>query len=1064
MRRLSLAFLLVLIVAASAGGENPRDRLLRDVTARATRDGGELRERASVSDLVLLYGDEAKAAGVSTRELVDAYERAYEAGIERRTWLQRLRPHGGWIAVLLSVIALFFHETLKSLGARTWRKLKRLLYGRLARTRLYQHFALARYRERLSRTYKQVEVPFLPEPLAMANIYVPLLLKDSPKSEPVEAVECLEKHRRIMVTGNPGAGKSMLVKSLAYRYSVAGGAAQAEVPVLVELHRTNDMTGKLEDLIADTFARNGFPGAAEFVSATLNSGSLMLLLDGLDEVGTTLRGKIIDQIIDLLKQYRDCRVVITSRAAVYDNELKESVDATFGIVDFNHQQVRRFLDAWPHSLPVQHVMEKLGERPHIMALARTPLLLTIVAFLYSKKGFDLPPSRAEFYSQALDVLLNRWQRRHNRYQAHHKRALLEALALRNYELATANPAIDHRTLAERDVLRQLQRHLPAIGLRGEKPRDFLGEIIERSGLLVRTEAARYQFAHLTLQEFLAASALLDDPGKLLSHYDADRGVWREVVMLWCGLAHDSTPLILEIEKRDPLLAFACLADARHVDEQVGARIVASFQEKFESESQDDSVVPYFAAAASEESAQGGQTLAFLGKLLASPKETTRRKAATVLAQTNSRAAATVLAANARTNLEAQEALGSMADVALGAIVASDTIPPRTKLGLLYSIGTPLAAERLVSYFWNDETGVGRWAAAYLLAMLGNVGVPAALDAMQNQPHEREASWVWEPFAAAERSSLAAIVNRAAYVVLTNPEDLPEVKLDDRVATALLVHLRLKASLRSVRVSESLTIEQIEQLRTVLTGPPTIQLTTTFDIFDQLLQDLEKAKDTAAVDEVLWVLLEKQRGLHALLQRVRPELRGALAVRLLRNPQPEIEDWRNIRKPIDYQFSRGAHLGAVLLLTLAVLVIGVFDLYTAGHVIAAGFSALVLCVVGAVMLLRPDKREDDFLVGLTIVVIGSLVSFREAFAALARGQKAAALGWLAGFTVAVVLDLLAVGLLYSALAWTARHLTWIYAGATFGGLTVIARLLWYLGKRKNREARNPLHGLLQLDAM
>jgi len=1060
MRRLSLAFLLLLVAVASGGGESPRDRLLREVTTRATRDGGELREHSSVSDLVLLYGDEAKAAGINTRELVDAYEHAYESGVAGRTWLQRLRPHGGWIVVLLSVIALFFHETLKSLGARARQKLKQMLYVRLSRTRLYQRFALARYREKLSRTYKRVEVPFLPEPLAMADIYVPLLLKDSAHSDSVEAVECLGKYRRIMVTGNPGAGKSMLVKSLAYRYSVAGGAGRTEVPVLVELHRTNDMTRPLEELIADTFARNGFRGASEFVSATLAGGRLTLLLDGLDEVATTLRGNVIRQIRDLLHQYPDCRVVITSRGAVYEGELAGSVDATFGIADFNDQQVRRFLDSWPHHLPVQHVMEKLGERPHIMALARTPLLLTIVAFLYSKKGFDLPRSRAEFYNQALDVLLNSWQRGHNRYHAHDKRILLEALALHNHEQAAANPIIDRRTLVERDVLRQIQRHLQEIGLRSEKPRDFLDEIIERSGILARIDGGtRCQFAHLTLQEFLAASGLLDDPGKLLSHYDADRDVWREVVTLWCGLAQDSTPLILEIEKRDPLLAFACLGDAHHVDERVAARIVGSFQARFESESQDDSVVPYFAAAASEESAQGGRTLAFLGKLLTSPRETTRRKAATVLAQTNSRAAATVLAANARANLEAQEALGTMADVALGAIVASDTIPMRTKLGLLYSIGTPLAAERLVSHFWTSEDKASRWAAAYLIAMLPHVGVPAALDAMGYRPHERQASWVWEPFAAAEGSSLAAIVNRAAYIILTDPEDLPEVKLDERVAMALLVQQRLRDSLWSFQLSDSQTLEEFQRLFTRLTGQPPAR---NYAVFSDLLFALENVKDIAAIDEALNTLLAKNPRLHALLRRVRPELRGSLAARLLRYPQPDLNDWRNVRKPVDYRFNRGVHLGTVLLLTLGAFATGALGLYTAGHGMAAGLGALAVLAVGAAMLFRPDSREDDFLTGLTVMFAGPFFSLKEVSVALRTGKGIVALGWLVGFTLAVAVDLAALGLLYSALSLAARHLTWTNAGITFGGLTIIALLLWYLGKRRNRAARNPLHGLLQLD--
>ncbi|HEX6158866.1 MAG TPA: hypothetical protein VF111_01790, partial [Thermoanaerobaculia bacterium] len=70
--------MLLLFVMVDVHAETPHERLLREVSDHGTRDGAAVRERASVSDLVLLYGSDARAAGVGTRELATLYEKAYQ--------------------------------------------------------------------------------------------------------------------------------------------------------------------------------------------------------------------------------------------------------------------------------------------------------------------------------------------------------------------------------------------------------------------------------------------------------------------------------------------------------------------------------------------------------------------------------------------------------------------------------------------------------------------------------------------------------------------------------------------------------------------------------------------------------------------------------------------------------------------------------------------------------------------------------------------------------------------------------------------------------------------------
>src|SRR6185436_10058876 len=90
---------------------------------------------------------------------------------------------------------------------------------------------------------------------------------------------------------------------------------------------------------------------------------------------------------------------------------------------------------WQRHMPVgksvEQLLQTLRDRPPIMLLARNPLLLAIIAFLYTDTEFILPHSRAEFYDQAADALLRKWKGTHNTYKPAQKRLVLEQLALVN---------------------------------------------------------------------------------------------------------------------------------------------------------------------------------------------------------------------------------------------------------------------------------------------------------------------------------------------------------------------------------------------------------------------------------------------------------------------------------------------------------------------------------------------------------------------------------------------------------------------------------------------------------
>jgi predicted NACHT family NTPase len=310
--------------------------------------------------------------------------------------------------------------------------------------------ALTKYRRALVAKHRELKIPFRPNrPLLMAEVYVPLKVAGDRASEKIEAYQAVRESRRLMVKGQPGSGKSMLLKSLALSYA-EGRMQLPEQPVviLLELHRLSDASVSIEQRLVEALDRDDFPNGLNFVRQGLKTGMVMLLLDGLDEINSVDRPDVVKRLRDFLDTYERCRVVLTCRTQVYQGEFDALVDRTLEVVEFSDRQIRQFLTPWKASLPpeksVEQLLQTLRDRPRIVELARNPLLLTIIAYLYADTPFVLPHSRAEFYQQSTNILLEIWDQAKqtpNVYKGFTKRLVLQQLALFAQDTAGGGAAI-----------------------------------------------------------------------------------------------------------------------------------------------------------------------------------------------------------------------------------------------------------------------------------------------------------------------------------------------------------------------------------------------------------------------------------------------------------------------------------------------------------------------------------------------------------------------------------------------------------------------------------------------
>ncbi|MFL6256318.1 MAG: NACHT domain-containing protein [Pyrinomonadaceae bacterium] len=1048
-----LAFVFSTGGAAYAQAPPAGTETLRAVEQRARKQAQEGRPRDTVEDLKALYEDRALAEGVSLEQVDNAYQVAYEAARPRKSFWEEYWPQLGWVTALVLFFLALFRDTLRDVLGPRLKALGDKLYDRVAGYPVFWWKARGNYRKSLVGLYKRFRIPFMADRhLDMDQIYVPLKVEGASDIEQIVDFGEVARYRRLVVTGQPGSGKSMLLRRLALLHATGGlkKLPDQPTPVLFELHRLNkDDRGVFEHLV-EIFRLHKFPEAGSFIKRSLARGRLMLLFDGLDEVDSGRRAAEVKKLKDFIQEHDRCRVMITCRTAVYRGEFDELADRRLEIVDFSDAQIEKFLKAWPDMPPnksVGQLLAALDERPLIKALARRPLLLTIIAFLYTEvEDFRLPHSRADFYKRAAELLLGGLKGELNKYEAVEKQFVLEHLALYNQTKQAKNED-DRLTLDRQTVLGEIRKVLPELSRKEEDAPSMLEEIVERSSLLLPLDnKSRYVFSHLTLQEYFAASALRTDHAKLLAHFAADRDAWRETAKLWCGLAQDSTNFVNALFNLDPVTALECLADAKRLAPETADAIIDYFKARLGADdSSTDAVTKAFAAAATGNSPRNRRVFDFLVRLLHDPADSHRRRAAVAaLSLTNNPEAAVQLAEVIGEVPEAGSALVRMGDLAVPHIktkVRSLMSLPFTlakrpltiSAKALASVGTPKAVEALVKLLWLRSHPHGTLLALVLGSKRQLPQVEAAVRALRLPLEYKQAEWyrwVWSPFEEGE-STMAVVAGRIAYLIDNLTDfDTGGYTLDPRIVIPLVVHESQRSRISSDEWQKSLIMFapafSHNRVREALMQLP-------------LAQPLYKALE-------LLLLLDAS-------------YRSNLLFRLTRPNQPTLEHWRNIFRPVEFTFKGSRSYRAIRLVLFALFplsVAGFFRSYSSDYPYSS--VAVLLLIVWAyptlILLVRDSEPDSPFPESVLFTPLKLLRVGRRRLPGLDFGDTYEFALALAVGSI-LPLNVYLCSLLFS----RSRSLpvTWIIVlwVVLLGPLYV----LYWLGKRKERRAGNPLVGLL-----
>ncbi|MEZ5537534.1 MAG: SUMF1/EgtB/PvdO family nonheme iron enzyme [Thiolinea sp.] len=374
---------------------------------------------------------------------------------------------------------------------------------------------------------------------------------DERQQKPLSALGVLDRENRLVLTGDPGSGKSAFVNYLALcmageklghehinlqtltaplpkddgepqteEVEVEGqdGPQQREVwqnwghgallPIRIILRDFSasqhfpDEGDKGDACHLLNFLRTlqekaGFSEHFAMLEQRLLQGQALVMFDGLDEVPQAgdRRKRLVECIEGFAKSYRGCRVLVTCRPYAYrDPQWHIRGFGVTHLAPFSRGQIIRFIQRWYASLP--SVDSARGDRLQTVILgkealedmAKRPLLLSLIAYLDGCQ-YDLPERRAELYAKLLELLVNRWEKK--RFDADDSK---KAEDLQQYSLA-AFLHVGHGTI--RKVLERLA--FRAHALQDAKQRET-ADIAEKDLIWELHEEARRNGRKIDLEE------------------------------------------------------------------------------------------------------------------------------------------------------------------------------------------------------------------------------------------------------------------------------------------------------------------------------------------------------------------------------------------------------------------------------------------------------------------------------------------------------------------------------------------------------------------------------------
>jgi hypothetical protein len=342
------------------------------------------------------------------------------------------------------------------------------------------------------------------ETVSLYDFYVPPFLINSKEKKDfqVKGLSDIKTHRKILISGIVGQGKSILMRHLAINEVLENSS----IPLFYEL-RCLSKGQNVDNIIKHIFSdwlqvKNNL-----VIDYILKSGKVTLFLDGFDEIHIDDMSKIVIGLEGLIKKYPKLNIIVSSRP---ENVIEAStIFQNFQIkkLDFNVQ--KEIIRALIKNTKMQNavILGVTNSKAEIRDVLITPLMVNLFVFIYKNEQI-VPEHVKDFYDRLFDLVL----RKHDNTKIDFKReraTQLDTLDLKKILQLVSYMCCKQQVFAfSENILRRLVDK--AININGLKCTvDAL--IFDLTSVLcfIVKEGYLYAFIHKSIPEYFAAEFIRD---------------------------------------------------------------------------------------------------------------------------------------------------------------------------------------------------------------------------------------------------------------------------------------------------------------------------------------------------------------------------------------------------------------------------------------------------------------------------------------------------------------------------------------------------------------------------
>jgi predicted NACHT family NTPase len=196
----------------------------------------------------------------------------------------------------------------------------------------------------------------------LENIYVPLKLKidneiledNTFKRDEKDLIYTLEKalddFNKLVILGDPGSGKSTILKHLAYnicsKRSINSQLSDL-VPVIIKGSEFAKFVSTTSKNLSEYIINQIDKKYELLFTQKLEKKELLVLVDGIDEINiTSLRHDVVNRINSFIAQYPDIKIIVSSRIVGYKETRLNGYFTHLEVIKFEKEQINQFIKNW----------------------------------------------------------------------------------------------------------------------------------------------------------------------------------------------------------------------------------------------------------------------------------------------------------------------------------------------------------------------------------------------------------------------------------------------------------------------------------------------------------------------------------------------------------------------------------------------------------------------------------------------------------------------------------------------------------------------------------------------